>query len=109
MQNDFSRTDRMLKKQRSESRGKPEQSETSDFNFVANLDAGNPELNDPATRATPSASGLKPTTGAAKYVVKPTNQNVKAYMQYKEQAKAIWNATQNSVASETKPGGLEPL
>ena len=29
-------------------------------------------------------------------MVKPTNQNVKAYMQYKQQANAIWNASQNT-------------
>ena len=32
-------------------------------------------------------------TSSGKYVVKPTNKNVKAYMQFKEHAKAIWNAT----------------
>ena len=45
-------------------------------------------------------SSTKLPVSSSKYVVKPTNQNVKAYMQFKEQAKAIWAAAQKNNQSE---------
>ena len=50
----------------------------------------------------------QPQSATSKYVVKPTNKNVKAYMQFKEQAKAIWNANQEKVAgSSLGPSDLQ--
>ena len=37
-----------------------------------------------------------------KYVVKQTNKNLKAYQQYRKQAKAIWNANQTPGADTSK-------
>ena len=53
------------------------------------------------------AENKQPQSATSKYVVKPTNKNVKAYMQFKEQAKAIWNANQEKVASSLGPSDFQ--
>ena len=117
-----SKNDFRLQKQRSESRNNPERTLISDLKNIAAVNQqssaqqlgkgkqllssppatkrlGGGELTDASLKQQPQTTG--------KYVVKPTNQNVKAYMQFKEQANAVWNAAKqsNEDISPAQPNG----